>query len=245
MAIEHDVQLAPSRSSIAFFGSAVVRSIFLNIILRLSPGKTAGVMSILKRTMMRAFKARGFSAKQLFGLLFNGIGVILVIIGLVQLAGTAIFLGNARSASGTVTDYERVQNQIAFLEGTGYLYYPVVEFRAPGGEMIAFSSPSGRPEKAYEVGSTVRVLYNPSDAARARIDAFWSIWGRTVVFAGLGVLFFIIGLLAPHGFRRSGGGSGDQRCPDSGGSGSGNSGSPGGSAGHSASPEGPRGYSPS
>jgi hypothetical protein len=143
------------------------------------------------------------SAKQLFGLFFKGVGLLLAVIALVQVISTWIYMGGAQTTEGTVVDHERVQNQIAFMQDTGYLYYPIVEFPGPSGETVTFVSPSGRSSKQFEEGDAVSVLYAADAPGDARIDSFRGVWGKSLVFGGLAVIFFLIGLLTPFGFRDS------------------------------------------
>jgi hypothetical protein len=143
------------------------------------------------------------SAKQVFGLFFLGIAGVLVLIALVQVISTLLFLNRATDTYGRVTDYEQVQNQIAFMEDTGYLYYPVVEFETERGERYTFVSPSGRSERIYETGQEVPVRYLPQDPNNAKLSSFLGTWGQAAVFGGLAALFGVLGLITPYGFRPS------------------------------------------
>lgn len=143
------------------------------------------------------------SAKRIFGFFFLGIAGVLIFIALVQVIVTAVFLSRATDTIGRVTDYEQVQNKIAFMEDTGYLYYPVVEFETERGETISFVSPSGRSERIYRTGEQVGVRYLPSEPNNAKIKSFLGTWGKAAVFGGLGGVFAILGLVTPHGFRPS------------------------------------------
>lgn len=143
------------------------------------------------------------SAKQVFGLFFLGIAAVLVVIALVQVISTLLFLNRAADTLGRVVDYQREQNQIAFLKDTGYLYYPIVEFETERRESISFVSPSGRSERPYDQGARVQVRYDPANPNDARIASFLGTWGKAAVFGGLGGVFALLGLITPHGFRPS------------------------------------------
>lgn len=143
------------------------------------------------------------STKQIFGLFFLGIGALLFLVALVQAVATLLFLNRATETVGTVTDYEQVQNQIAFMEGTGRLFYPVIRFETDRGEEVSFVSPSGRSERVYEVGSRVGVHYAPGNPSDAKLDSFRGTWGKAAIFGVLGAIFALLGIVTPHGFRDS------------------------------------------
>lgn len=50
------------------------------------------------------------------------------------------------------------------------LFYPVVEFTPPQGEVIRFESKYGTRPPSQRVGDAVRVYYNPSDPRQAEIQ---------------------------------------------------------------------------
>jgi hypothetical protein len=140
--------------------------------------------------------------RQIFGYFFKLIGGALIIVGVVQAASTLWFLRDAEQTMGTVLDYERVEGAAPpFIGGdAGVLYYPVVNFQTPGGREVQFTAPSGRNSRVYEIDSQVPVLYDADEPEAGRLGSFWGLWGGTVVFAGLGTVFVLIGFLAPHGF---------------------------------------------
>lgn len=154
---------------------------------------------------------KGREPKRLFGMFFLLFGAALLLVGLIQAAGTALYIRRAEPATGTVVSYDQVHNAAPLMDavsGTGILYYPVVEFRTLENQSVQFTAPRGRGEKTYEIGARVSVLYNPNQPSRSRLDTFWGLWGPTAIFGGLGLLFGVIGFLAPFGFggsRRNGG----------------------------------------
>ena len=141
--------------------------------------------------------------RQIFGYIFKFLGGILIIIGLIQAANTVSFMQSAERTTGVVMDYERVEDAAPpFIGGdAGVLYYPVVRFETISGQQVEFSAPSGRNSRVYAIEETVSVFYDTEDPDNSRLGSFWGLWGRTVVFVGLGAVFVLIGFLAPHGFR--------------------------------------------
>jgi hypothetical protein len=144
------------------------------------------------------------NARQLFGYFFMLVGGALVLVGIIQAVGTLWFMQRAREAQGTVLEYERVEGAAPpFIGGdAGILYYPVVAFDTPAGRRVTFTAPSGRNSRVYEIEERVTVYFDPDDPRTSRLGSFWGLWGSTVVFAGLGAVFLLIGLLAPHGFSQ-------------------------------------------
>lgn len=142
-------------------------------------------------------------ARQIFGNVFKLLGGVLIVVGLIQAGSTLWFMRSARTTTGTVVDYERVEDAAPpFIGGdAGVLYYPVVTFDPDSGPRVRFTAPSGRNSRVYEVQASVPVFYDADNPDNSRLGSFWGLWGSTAVFAGLGGVFVLVGFLAPHGFR--------------------------------------------
>ncbi len=102
---------------------------------------------------------------------------------------TAKFIRGSQEAEGMVVELETHGSS-----GERY-YHPVVEFTTPEGERVRFVSSFGSRPPAYDVGESVTVLYPEGSPREAKIKSFWSLWLGTVIAGGLGVLFFVIGLV--------------------------------------------------
>jgi hypothetical protein len=72
-------------------------------------------------------------------------------------------------------------------------YFPTVRFQAASGSSITFQSEMGSSTDDNKIGDTVTVRYRPEQPHVAEIDAFMPLWGLTVLFGGLGVVFLFIG----------------------------------------------------
>ncbi len=142
------------------------------------------------------------NARQLFGYFFKLVGGVLILVGGIQAVGTLLFMQQAREVAGTVAGYERVEGAAPpFIGGdAGVLYYPVVSFDTPAGRRMEFTAPSGRNSRVYDIDEQVTVYYDPEKPEKVRLGSAWGLWGSTIVFAGLGVFFVLVGFLAPHGF---------------------------------------------
>ena len=138
---------------------------------------------------------------------FLSLALVMLGIALVNSARMVLFLGRSERAVGRVVDYQTVEGAAPpFMgaDGAGRMYYAVVEFEAP--ERRRFVSPVGRRTRVYSIGSEVVVRYlpdrSPDRSGGERIESLPDIWGGTLIFAGLGLLFLAIALTAPKGFRR-------------------------------------------
>jgi hypothetical protein len=74
-------------------------------------------------------------------------------------------------------------------------YAPVFNFKAADGASYTVSSDAGSSPAGFAVGEAVRVLYSPSNPARARIDSFAQLWFTSLIFGCLGVGAIAAGLL--------------------------------------------------
>ena len=120
---------------------------------------------------------------------FMLVGVVLLIVGVVQLVETRRFLAKSVAAGGEVVEITRVIEWRSVGSGKGEhrervpYYYPVVRFVTPLEEVVQFESGddgSTEPEK-YRVGQSLRILYDPANPQDARLDTASGRWGRVIV----------------------------------------------------------------
>lgn len=124
-------------------------------------------------------------------LLFIGIGIIFVILGVGFRYSTVQFIERANTTEGLV---------VRLVGDTQKS--PVVRFHLPNGEAVTFeSSLSTRPPR-YEVEEKVMVYYDPEDPENAMIDGWMEEWFATIVFGGMGSLFALISIGAFFTTRR-------------------------------------------
>ncbi|NPV02638.1 MAG: DUF3592 domain-containing protein [Brevinematales bacterium] len=119
------------------------------------------------------------------------IGVIIITVGVFEIANTASLVAQCRPAEGVVAG-----NDYRALPEGGASYCPIVRVHIPGGEEFRFTDPVGTYPEEYHPGDKVAVLYNPSDPANSRIDSWVRLWlGQTVVTV-VGVLVIAAGIAA-------------------------------------------------
>jgi hypothetical protein len=125
-------------------------------------------------------------------------------IGLSALAGGLIWLGkryqiikNGIQAEGRVVAqrediHTTTAGRVNRFSRTGQYYYPIVEFTTRDGEKIRIEGSSGGGGKPLlETGTTVPVIYTPSDPSSAVIGDATQTWLGPVVLSVAGCIFLI------------------------------------------------------
>jgi len=123
-----------------------------------------------------------------FYVLFVGLGVIFIFIGLLTAGSARRFLATALSAEGRIVDYTEDRD----LDDEQTMYTPVIEFTTAGGQVQRFSagvSSSSKPR----VGRQVTVLYDPTRPERARLRSWAALWMLPAIFIGLGAVLAVLG----------------------------------------------------
>ena len=115
----------------------------------------------------------------LFGGLFGGIGIVMLVAAIGVAASTITFRAQALSARGTVVDFDSGK--------------AVVEFVDPdaGAQRIVGSVSSNPP--AFDLGESVTVRYRPGEPGHARIDGLMETWFGPTLLGFLGSVFTAIG----------------------------------------------------
>lgn len=129
-------------------------------------------------------------------LVVAGGGAVLLIVGFRKYQEREAFRGRAWAADGTVTGFAYETS------GTGNpedaTLFTLVQFELEGGEEIEFRGPARNGIIDLHQGDTVRVLYDPADPSRARVDSFMGMWltptlfwlaGGLVVLAAVATLY--------------------------------------------------------
>jgi Protein of unknown function (DUF3592) len=119
--------------------------------------------------------------------LLSGIG--LLITATRQVTRTRAFLARAAEAPGRIVALEE---EPATEPGDARTHRPVVSFQA-GPSRVQFKSMAHSSPPQYEVGASVRVLYDPERPIDARIRSFTDLWLLAIVLGGLGGIFTVLG----------------------------------------------------
>ena len=72
-------------------------------------------------------------------------------------------------------------------------YFPEIRFRSLAGHDITFQSGAGASAASWRIGDSVVVCYRKDRPEIAEVGSFAALWGPTVLFAGLGVIFLFVG----------------------------------------------------
>ncbi|MBV8946516.1 MAG: DUF3592 domain-containing protein [Solirubrobacterales bacterium] len=137
-------------------------------------------------------------------------GFVFVAIGATLLSGTARFRRTATGADATLVALEAVTSEGAgsslpigdamMIDRTSVTYRPTVEFMTRDGEHVRATSPIASNPAPGRVGDSVRVLYDPGDPQRIRLDTRRGrggclAWGL-LAFGMLPLVVGVIGLVS-------------------------------------------------
>ena len=130
---------------------------------------------------------------------------IFLLVGLGMLGGAVYsfvttwrFIGGAIAAEGVVIALEE---RWSSADGD-YTYFPQVAFETEDRRRFEFTGDTGSQPAAFDVGETVRVLFDPARPETARIDSFFQLWLLPLILGGLGTVFSGFGLAATLSMAR-------------------------------------------
>ncbi|HSM40147.1 MAG TPA: DUF3592 domain-containing protein [Afifellaceae bacterium] len=134
---------------------------------------------------------------RIFSRLFRWLGIAAVGFAAFLLVSNIVFWIRAVSAVGIVTRQEVMKHTGSPSVYREPAYAPVITFQTAGGETVEVISDVGFGEHfAYTDGDEVSLLYLSSDPQSARIRSIFELIGLPVVLAGLGFVFWVVGIFA-------------------------------------------------
>jgi hypothetical protein len=119
---------------------------------------------------------------------FGAIGVLILALGIRQLAVSWRFLRRGVWAEARVVSIEREQRVD---EPAQWMHYPVFTFTDANGRQHTVKSTVGTGGEVFGVGDAVAIRYLPEDPQVARIDTFSARWGATVGLLVMGTAFLL------------------------------------------------------
>jgi hypothetical protein len=119
---------------------------------------------------------------------FGAIGVLILAIGVRQLAVSWRFVRRAVWAEARVVSIEREQHVD---EPARWIHFPVFTFTDGEGREHTVKSTIGTGGDVYAVGEAVAIRYLPEDPEVARVDTFFGRWGATILLLALGAGFML------------------------------------------------------
>jgi hypothetical protein len=133
-----------------------------------------------------------------FCLLFvGGLGLALFVGGIVS---TARHVARLRAGVWTVGTVVELLETRSTGKGSGYAYYPVVQF-VVNDRPYQIKGGTGSSSRRYEINAKVRIVYDSADPSRALILDFWQFPYVPIVGAFFGLALLYTGI----GFFRAGG----------------------------------------
>jgi hypothetical protein len=120
----------------------------------------------------------------------------LIAMGCLWAAISGLLTIRRQRAASVTTSGVVVALQKKFLNpGSGGVYAPTVEFRAPSGETIRFDASTGSMPAAHTIGQVVPVRYHPQPPYAADLDSGltnWLVPGGLFAFAAGAGLFSLV-----------------------------------------------------
>ena len=101
-------------------------------------------------------------------------GVVLVLLGFGRYVDSRAFVAMATPAPGKVVGFETYDAPGG--DSRDDIHYAMVVYKTRGGREIKFRGPSRDGLVRLKRGDDVRVLYDPSDPKKARVDSFMGLW---------------------------------------------------------------------
>jgi hypothetical protein len=123
------------------------------------------------------------SESLIFGLIFGGVGFLLMALALIFLVRTRIFISNSQQAQATITQMVYSSDS----EGGGYT--PVFRFRTLQGQEVEVSGSLRTNPPQFKVGQTIDVLYDPDKPQKARIKKWFNLYFVPALLGFLGLVF--------------------------------------------------------
>jgi hypothetical protein len=123
------------------------------------------------------------------GMVVIAVGLLPAALGTLAFLRRLLFLRTAHMTSGVVNEVILMHLQ------DGHSYKPMITFTTQTGETVPLTSVLMSNPPRFRVGQEVPVIYDPSNPHRAHIRSFSYLWFVSLLFGGLGSLFFMLGML--------------------------------------------------
>jgi hypothetical protein len=136
--------------------------------------------------------------ERLPGLIFFGIGLVMLAVALV-IGGLAIsFRMGAERVTGTVSEVELRH----YSDGNSYC--PIVQYNTRLGQTYSHNSDVCSWPPSFEVGQLVTIYYDPANPSNSQLDSFMGVWFIPALFTFMGGVFGTIGyfFLFPNVLRQ-------------------------------------------
>ncbi|HEY5903922.1 MAG TPA: DUF3592 domain-containing protein [Anaerolineales bacterium] len=127
--------------------------------------------------------------------MFLWMGIIFLLAALALLGGAIIAFFKQRSPGGRASADGTVVELVhrATTSGRASIICPVVEFTAPSGEKVRFTSDFGSLPARHTVGQSVKVSYDPADPHKAEIDSAFTRLLAPLILGFMGLIGCCLG----------------------------------------------------
>lgn len=75
----------------------------------------------------------------------------------------------------------------------GTLYAPIFEFKDRSQELVTFTSSINSSPPAYEIGETVKIVYNNRNTKNVKVVSFWGLYRISVILLMIASPLLVIG----------------------------------------------------
>jgi hypothetical protein len=117
------------------------------------------------------------------------VGAPFLLIGLSEVYKVVQLERSWVSTNGTVVD------NVVVAFATGASYAPVVDLQTMEGQTVRFTDGVGTIPPDYEVGTEVKVLYDPDDVHSARVASWKRLWLAPTIITCVGLLPLLVGVI--------------------------------------------------
>lgn len=125
---------------------------------------------------------------KIFVLVFGGVGAILLLIAGFLFVQERSFLASAETVTGHVSDFD-----ISSDSDNNNSYCPVIDFTTQRGQNVEYHANVCSAPPAFDVGQSVKVVYDPQNPRKVQMAGFWSEYLAPLILTLIGVPFFLIG----------------------------------------------------
>jgi len=122
-------------------------------------------------------------------IVFSLLGGLFVLISVFLYIRTKNFLGKAQEVKGTVIQMVYSSDS----EGGGG-YAPVYQFRTLEGQDIVIQDGISSNPPGFKVGQVIKVLYDPGNPRKARINKWMNLYFVPLLLGGMGLAFGGVGI---------------------------------------------------
>lgn len=122
-------------------------------------------------------------------IVFSLLSGLFVLIGGFLYIRTKNFLGTAQEVKGTVIQMVYSEDS----EGGGG-YAPQYQFKTLDGQDVVVQDSLSSNPPGFKVGQEIKVVYDPENPRKARINKWMNLYFLPVLFGGLGLIFGGVGI---------------------------------------------------